>query len=1335
MRVQLWLVGVLMTGLGAEEGWRFEEDFLRWAPGGIPTPRWQAALGEWQVTPQGLVAEGRSEWATLVARGWPPAQAGGMEVWFVVEARTLPQGWAHAGLALYQGPSHFWRLGLVEDPDRKTRRAELVERYDDLWQAQSVGDTRLEGRSGGEGRWEYGRPYRLRLLWDEQRLRGEVATEAGKPRWWMEYPYAGRPAVKRGRLAFITNGLRVRLLRAAMTVPPEGSKVRRMAQRRVAVLKAPEVARWLQEVGWEVQEISLADLIRPETWRADRYGLMVLSESDRFPGPALPHLLSYLQDGGRLLVMGPPPFQAFVWPKDGQWLTPEEILAQVPTRLILRFQPGSMPRGERAASHPQIPFRVSSDPETPEGIGAALKVELADFKGWDTLAFPPFETSPFGPGESLTCFWAKGTKPNQVLAIEWREQDGSRWIASVRLTPQWKRYVLRPQDFAYWPDNPSQGRGGPGDRFHPRNAFRLIVGPAKSHGQGEEGPFTYWLADVGVAPSPLPEVEWKPPTLEGLSPWYKWHEVPSPWVGSGAEAQAPMRALPRPEWTEAPQGWRWEGLNRLDSPIWRPRGLGWVHEQEGRWVPLAEAYDGQGRPRGVVASYYLALGGPLAGAAWGWIGLPKAERERNASALAPLVRSLAHRLAQDIHLVCAGAERWAYFSDQKPRYGAEWVNFGSEPARALLHWELRSATASPLRQGRIPVGPLAPGGMDGVQWEGEPLPAGEYEIVVRLEVGGQEMDRLVQPFRVVEEPKPDPQALVRVEGGDFVQGGQKWYAHGVNYWPLAVSGLEPGRYGAGWLRPENYDPEVIERDLRLLRELGMNLVSIQYIQPVMASALVDFLNRCRRHGIYANVFLAGAHPMAFDPNLVRTLIEGARLWAWENVFAYDIAWEPRWGTYEQRQGHSAQWTRWVEMQYGSLEKAAMDWEFQPRRLPDGRLDVPKEEEILNDGPHRRFVAAYRRFLDDWLSWRTGEVRRFIRSLDPHHLISFRVGYGGTGQPWPDRVMAYDPVAGAKHLDFISPEGYGLPPDRQQARATGFITAYCRWAGNGRPVYWAEYGASIYPGTGSEKVEHQRRIWDAMFYVIADSDANGDAGWWWPGGYRVNENSDFGIINPDGTPRPSALAAKEWAPLLEADLETRTPPQAWLEVDRDLHPRGLSEMWRRHRDEYLRLREQGKAVGLRTAGTGTTSADVPLIAVGNVPCNGHNPPKYLNGEFNYLRIRNAQGQWQEVRDGDQVEVPAGRPLEVQVSLGNTGEATWLPPHEAKVGGVYLTVTLDAETLHRWPIPTAVPRYGDVDGGTLQLEGEWRKPSFLRFRLWAAGRVEFGEERRVRVIPKP
>ncbi|MDK1031478.1 MAG: hypothetical protein QGD94_05685, partial [Planctomycetia bacterium] len=246
--------------------------------------------------------------------------------------------------------------------------------------------------------------------------------------------------------------------------------------------------------------------------------------------------------------------------------------------------------------------------------------------------------------------------------------------------------------------------------------------------------------------------------------------------------------------------------------------------------------------------------------------------------------------------------------------------------------------------------------------------------------------------------------------------------------------------------------------------------------------------------------------------------------------------------------------------------------------------------------------------------------------------------------------------------------------------------------------------------------------------------NGLAGWWWPAGLRADENSNFGVINADRTLTPAAQVAKKYAPDIAA-ITPHSEPDVWLTIDRDEHTSALAGLWARHNAEYLEAREGGKSVGLRTAGTGTTSANVPLVAVGNVPCNGRNPPKFLNAEFNWLKIQDAQGKWVEVEDGDSVEVKAGQPVQISASVGNTGEATWLAARGGKVeeGAVCLVAESAPGEHRRFAVTSDVPRYSDAEIAEFTLDENTTRETQVAFRMEAFGRASFGERRRITLSP--
>ena len=219
-------------------------------------------------------------------------------------------------------------------------------------------------------------------------------------------------------------------------------------------------------------------------------------------------------------------------------------------------------------------------------------------------------------------------------------------------------------------------------------------------------------------------------------------------------------------------------------------------------------------------------------------------------------------------------------------------------------------------------------------------------------------------------------------------------------------------------------------------------------------------------------------------------------------------------------------------QYGSIAAAETDWQAAGRRDSQGRLISPPDEHFRDDGPWRTMMAAYRRFMDDLTSSKWNRAHRTLRRLDPHHLVSFR-----QGNTLPhDFVFTGTP----KHVDFICPEGYSIQPGDDGYYAAGFITKYVHFTTGGKPIVWSEFGQSVWDATRMEpspKRIQEVSQYHEMFYRMAlESGANGTIPWWWPGGYREGEKSDFGIVNPDGSPRPAAQLIADYSPRLKNHRE-------------------------------------------------------------------------------------------------------------------------------------------------------------------------------------------------------
>jgi len=187
------------------------------------------------------------------------------------------------------------------------------------------------------------------------------------------------------------------------------------------------------------------------------------------------------------------------------------------------------------------------------------------------------------------------------------------------------------------------------------------------------------------------------------------------------------------------------------------------------------------------------------------------------------------------------------------------------------------------------------------------------------------------------------------------------------------------------------------------------------------------------------------------------------------------------------------------------------------------------------------------------------------------------------------------------------------------------------------------------------------------------------------------------------------------------------------MDPDAHSGGH---WRIAYNEgaaaYQAAKAQGRKLGVRTPGTGTTSTDTPLVAVGNTKYNGHNPPKYLDAEFNWFQFKVAGGSdWIEVSDGDRFIVPRGKPIVAVASVGNLQEATWLTAASCrgKPGAVYLAATGGSGLKLKRPIAKDTARFEDAEFGESFLLTEGiSADTKVELQMTAEDRAWFGEKLR-------
>jgi hypothetical protein len=984
---------------------------------------------------------------------------------------------------------------------------------------------------------------------------------------------------------------------------------------------------------------------------------------------------------------------------EGGWTTLEAALEAVrPSHIVISFENAmdDWLYGWGPSDPGEVQRRSITAPDGSQGV----EVSVRDMKGWDTYRLTDVG-QPFEGDRALTTFWARGWGQTDQMLVEWQEQDGSRWIASVPLADEWRHYALPVEAFAYWNDSPAIGRGGPDDHLRLDQVDALSLGIATGHTPVglEPGDHRWAVAGFGTAPSPVEEADLTDLELECLTPWYKTH-TPEDVQGLRPTVHGILAQLPAD--LELPGG-------DILCPITRPRGLGVMAEPApGRFVPLVEVTGEAGAWRGNAAFVWHQHQGDRAGARWGGVGM---EPSTDAG---PIINAAARVLLEPAAFTRAGATRWTAFADEPPlEVAAEVWNAGESAGEAIVRLRVIDELGDRIASLSIDAGAIAPGETIALEPESLPeLEPGFYTIEASLIVDDRAVDRIDHPVSVhPAEPAEGPRIQLSADETHFQLDGEPFRVHGINYWPLYVAGADSEQYWGHWLSSDQYDPVAVERDLELLERLGANVVSIQYLDGDMAGPLVDFLARCRRHGIYANLFINDAHPFWFTPEHVRGLLTMPRLMGNPAVFAYDLAWEPHVGREERRGQFDPLWRQWVEDNYGSAERLEEVMGGSLPRDDGGEITGPTDAQISDTEPSeadRIFVAAYRHFVDDMVSYGYGRVTGFIRhDLGDPAILGARTGYGGTGQPAIVPSMPFDLLSGAAHLDCTQPEGYGLAGDWINFRHGGLTTQYGRWAGNAKPVWWAEYGRSVYSGDPEptdELLEIQRELYENTFRMILESRADGSTGWWWPGGYRVDERSDYGIISPQATPRPAALELRRFATDM-ADVEPLPEPTMWIEFDRDLHSTGYAGVWLEHRDEYAQAMERGEWVALRTEATGTTTETFPRVSIGNVPWEPGLPFKHLKGEIHRPTLLRG-GEAPLILDPTVGAIPSG-PGELRMEVVNTSEVTWLAGDVAVVlraGGEPTRMVIDEELARydRTSVSLSVDLPAGLDGIEVRLE---------------------------------
>ncbi len=934
----------------------------------------------------------------------------------------------------------------------------------------------------------------------------------------------------------------------------------------------------LRQEGYRVARVDARALLNLFVVTPERFDLFVLTGAGSLPREAAETIRGYLRDGGNLLALGAPLFADPLQRIRDRWMSKQDIAAELgkarPATMLFDFESGDLSEWTRASDRPSDPTTYRNVDGGAAGTKRGMHVKIDNLTGWETIYGTELPQGAIKGDQALTCFWAKGGPKTTRLAVEWDERDGSRWIATVPLTDKWQHYVLPAERFAYWRDSSSKGRGGSGDAFNPANARRVGFGLAFTHTGHLSGAHEFRIDQVGMAPSPLgQDIQSGPPEFpptDLLWPGYKYYDTRD----VGRIRANRMQGLIDPPSLPLPTA--------LRCPHQRPQGTGFHKGRAWRMITVCEAVSDSGDFRGPALA--VRVEAPDKGkahtiAAVGTDDLAFLRAPQTIRALT----DVAKRMIDGLFLLEGGSEFYTYFQRESIKLGARVVHAGRR-GEADVEVRIRVMAGSAEVFGQAFAGTVRAGGTPAVfecTWGPDRLNPKGYNVVVELRHRGRLIDRLGHPLGVWQ-PKADPQ-FVTARDGDFYLAGRKWVPFGVNHMPSSGIGTEDGKYFEQYLGARAYDPEIVDRELARIKALGMNMVShFLYHESHPDRNLLDLLRRCEKHGLKVNLSLRPGTPMDFRWDEVRQMIVENRLAENDTVMAYDLAWEPFVGRHDQRKRWDLRWGEWVQRKYGTIQNAERAWGFKAPRTKEGFLSNPLDKHCGGDGPWGKMVVDYRRFIDELAHEYYSRARELVRTVDKNHLVSFRMTVAGDPTFDPSHNMPFDFRSLKDAVDIFEPEGYGRIGDWQRVKPGMFTVAYARAVNPKLPVLWAEYGVSTWNMDRMETSERglafQARFFDDFLRMVERSGANGAVCWWYPGGFRVGENSDFGIVNPDGTDRPVAKVLRKYARLLTESTE-RPKPEVWIEYDPD-DPGGVHGIYEKVKDEYWKAVEQGKLPGLR-----------------------------------------------------------------------------------------------------------------------------------------------------------
>jgi hypothetical protein len=713
--------------------------------------------------------------------------------------------------------------------------------------------------------------------------------------------------------------------------------------------------------------LSAADLANPEVLRPDAVDLVVLPYGGSFPAEARECFVSYLHRGGDFISLGGYAFNHLLRRQGERWLPEAEVVAaqlaaaMAPGRSLL--QDGGFERDPAAASEGAGGWRRGGgklvDESPREGarcLRLAVPAEQAEgMAGWE-------QHVPAVPGRRYRLRAAVRTRDITGAGFAFAalyQHDAEdklvtfRDIAQVRGTSEWTEYGFEAM-------------------ADPRTAV-LVVKCGIYRASGTAWFDDFVLADVtGIEAKPMNTASGRPEDGLVVSPAqigvfdadYRLRRVQS------VRAAAGQTIFPQGVAFGPVQGWAASGVRGTDHT---------------RWVPLLDAFDRYGRPRGPAAALMIHYSGFYAGSAWAYFGVEDqdlfaAGNEAMATGLCNLVRAM----VRGVYLHGLRCDFAGYPPGGTAKVSVRAANRGAgqqdlevlvvvQPATGVeaLFEAMRRLTLAPRASGELAIEVALPAACaPGLH---------RVEAVARLE--GQEVDRMETGFVVLAPPGSAGEPGLRF-ADNYLRYGDR---------PLFLFGCDTYAYT---YMSTTEDPLWWAREHAACRDYGFQIYeNLQYNNPGHRMADWDWRNFAgmaqltQQHDL---VFMPGlliGHNVAISDQALAEESRQCREYAERLKDTPRLLWYIN-GDYQLRHDDKealrAKWNAFLQQRYGTIEALRAAWE-QP--LPDVRLgELPFPPANSGRWDDVAQVDLFRFHVQLMTDWNRAHVAA-IRSADTVHPIT------------------------------------------------------------------------------------------------------------------------------------------------------------------------------------------------------------------------------------------------------------------------------------------------------------------------------------------------------------